>query len=73
WTTRAVGALADELNEIQGALVEAALEGGGDPAALRFALGNAAEGAIALAHEAALMPDLAALLVAARGLRRLCG
>jgi glutamate dehydrogenase len=73
WTTRAVAALADELNEIQGALVEAALDGGGDPAALRFALGRPAEGAIALAHDVALMPDLAALIVAMRGLRRLRG
>ena len=73
WTTRAVAALADELNEIQGALVEAALDGGGDPAALRFALGRPAESAIALAHDVALMPDLAALIVAVRGLRRLRG
>ncbi|MDE2328636.1 MAG: hypothetical protein KGK13_12310, partial [Rhodospirillales bacterium] len=62
-----------ELNEIQGALVEAALDGGGDPAALRFALGRPAESAIALAHDVALMPDLAALIVAVRGLRRLRG
>lgn len=73
WNIRAVASLSDELNEVQSALVEVTLTRGGDPAGLRLALGRSAESAIGLAHDVAVMPDLAALIVVVRALRRLMG
>ncbi|MCF3946599.1 NAD-glutamate dehydrogenase [Acidiphilium iwatense] len=69
WAARATASLADELNELQSHLVEATLTRGCVPADLRITIGRPAETAVALAHEVALLPDLAAMIVAVRALR----
>jgi glutamate dehydrogenase len=71
WGARAAAALSDDLSALQSEFAARALEGGIDAAALLARTGAVGVRAVALAREAAAMPDLAAATVATRALRAL--
>jgi glutamate dehydrogenase len=68
WGARAVAALDDDLASLQGRLAAQVLAGGIDAPTLLERSGAAGSRAVALAREAAAMPDLAAATVALRAL-----
>jgi glutamate dehydrogenase len=68
WGARAVAALDDDLASLQGRLAGQVLAGGIDARTLLERSGAAGGRAVALAREAAAMPDLAAATVALRAL-----
>ena len=68
WGARAVAALDDDLAALQARLAAQVLAGGISAAALLERCGPAGGRAVALAREAAAMPDLAAATVALRAL-----
>jgi glutamate dehydrogenase len=68
WGARAVAALDDDLASLQGKLAARLLADGITARALLDRVGEAGQRAVALAREAAAMPDLAAATVALRAL-----
>ena len=68
WGARAVAALDDDLESLQGKLATQVLASGLTARALLDNSGEAGNRAVALAREAAAMPDLAAATVALRAL-----
>jgi glutamate dehydrogenase len=68
WGARAVAALDDDLASLQASLAAEVLAGGITARALLDRSGGAGQRAVALAREAAAMPDLAAATVAVRAL-----
>ncbi|HQT89075.1 MAG TPA: NAD-glutamate dehydrogenase [Acidiphilium sp.] len=70
WGARALAALTDDLSSLQAALVTACVTTDQSAEALLAEAGASAASALALAHDAAVVPDLASLSVAVRELQR---